>query len=211
MMADTLSFPHIRQCPNVECGFRYPVTEFDRHIDRCPKCGSTTEFIMPIPNNGATRNDSRPLIRLSFLLDNLRSVFNVGSIFRSADGCGIVDHLYLCGTTPTPDHIKMAKTSLGAEKAVAWSYHLNALRLVEKLAQSGKTLVSLEMTARSIPFRNFIQESNIDDVIFIVGNEVTGVDPAILTLAGNHIHIPMHGMKESLNVAIAASILCYAC
>ena len=211
MNTSALPFPHIRQCPNTACSFRYPVTEFDRQIDRCPKCGAITEFIIEITNRGFTKNDKRPTNKVSFLLDNLRSVFNVGSIFRSADGCGIVDHLYLCGTTPTPEHKKMAKTSLGAEKIIPWSYHLNAFRLTEHLARSGKTLVALEMTEKSIPVRTFMNEIDTNGNIFIVGNEVTGVDPEILSLVEYHIHIPMHGMKESLNVAIAASILCYFC
>ena len=204
-------FPHIRQCSNPACGFRFPVTEFDKNFEICPKCKSQTIFICEVPQFVREKNNIRPEARISLILDNLRSVFNVGSIFRSADGCGVVVRLYLCGTTPTPDHPKMAKTALGAENSVPWSYHLNGLKLANKLVSKGKKLIALEMTPDSQPIKTFLSSMEPgENLVFVVGNEVVGVDPEILALASEHTHLPMHGIKESLNVAIAASIFCYS-
>lgn len=204
-------FPHIRQCSNPACEFRFPVNEFDKNFEICPNCKNKTTFICEVPQFVRENNNTRPNVRISLILDNLRSVFNVGSIFRSADGCGVVDKLYLCGTTPTPDHPKMAKTALGAENSVPWSYHLNGLNLANKLVAKGKKLIALEMTPDSQPIKNFLCSMEPgENLVFVVGNEVVGVDPDILALASHHIHLPMYGIKESLNVAIAASIFCYS-
>jgi len=200
---------HIRQCNNAACSFRFPVIDYDKNFEVCPKCGHQTEKKLDFPIQKVHHQNLLPEIRISFILDNLRSVFNVGSIFRSADGCGIVKHLYLCGTTPTPDHPKMAKTALGAEKVIPWSYHPNGFILAQQLLLQENKLTALEMTDHSIPFRNYSGMDAPLDVTFIVGNEVTGIDPEILNLVTTHVHLPMHGVKESLNVAIAASILCY--
>lgn len=204
------NLPHIRECTNPACVFRFPVTTFDKGFERCPNCGESTKFIIAFPEHPITTQCPLPDVRISLLLDNLRSVFNVGSIFRSADGCGIVEHLYLCGTTPTPKHPKMAKTSLGAEKAVPWSYHRNPLHLAQQLQSSSVSLIALEMTNASKPFRSYIQKSNPHNSVFIFGNEVVGIDPELLEIADDHLHLPMHGIKESLNVAVAASIVCYS-
>ena len=204
------TFPHIRQCTNPDCEFRFPVAEFDKYFKTCPKCKASTIFICNVTQYSPSITTTPPDIRVSLLLDNLRSVFNVGSIFRSADGCGIVEQLYLSGTSPTPDHPKMAKTALGAEKVIPWSYHPNGLILAKQLIKSGKTLVALELTEHSVQLRVFLENKATENVVFIVGNEITGIDPMILEIAHHHIHLPMYGIKESLNVAIAASIICYS-
>jgi tRNA G18 (ribose-2'-O)-methylase SpoU len=202
--------PHIRQCCSSDCQFRYPVTNNDRNFSVCPKCGNPTDYIIDIPNPRVEKADPVSDCKIAFLLDNLRSVFNVGSIFRSADGTGIVSHLYLCGTTPTPLHPKMAKTALGAENEINWSYHRNGFNLAQQLIEQGNKLVALEITESSVQLKYFLQRKITSNMIFIVGNELTGIDPEILAIAQEHIHLPMHGVKESLNVAIAASILCYS-
>ena len=203
--------PHIRECTNQACAFRFPVTEFDKNFQFCPKCKSDTQKVCEFPHIDISKKqkDGPPDIRISFVLDNLRSVFNVGSIFRSSDGCGIVKHLYLCGTTPTPEHPKLPKTALGAEQTIHWSYHPNGLHLVQKLIKEGNKLVALELTETSTALSEFVPANEQDELIFVVGNEVVGVDPEILAIIPQHVHLPMHGIKESLNVAIAASILCY--
>jgi tRNA G18 (ribose-2'-O)-methylase SpoU len=202
---------HIRECANPACRFRFPVTGFDKNFRHCPKCGEETVAVLSFIQTAEATSNQKPERRITLVLDNLRSVFNAGSIFRSADGCGIVEHIYLCGTTPTPEHPKMGKTALGAERSIPWSYHLNNIALMQTLIETNHHVLALERTESSIELRDFLQSPWAKEKLtIVVGNEVTGVDPAILSLAKQHIHLPMHGIKESLNVAIAASIVCYS-
>jgi tRNA G18 (ribose-2'-O)-methylase SpoU len=138
----------------------------------------------------------------------VRSLFNVGSIFRSADGAGL-RHLYLCGVTPTPDHPKLGKTALGAEKQVAWSHHRNAVILAEELRAAGWTLWALETgaAAESI-FTVALPRPPLPQppLVLVAGGEVTGVDPDVLALCARRVAIPMAGRKESLNVAVAFGV-----
>lgn len=140
------------------------------------------------------------------LLDNIRSAWNVGSIFRSADGFGFV-HAYLCGITPTPETEAVIKTSLGAEDSVPWSYHKDAVRLVKGLKKEGYAIYALEEDNRSVS----IQDASISTkpMLLIIGNEVTGVDPELLDLCDRIYYIPMRGQKKSFNAAIAFSIAAY--
>jgi len=144
---------------------------------------------------------------LQALLDNVRSTFNVGSIFRSADGAGL-QHLYLCGITPTPDHPKLAKTALGAESNVPWSQHRNALDLAAMLQAQGYQLWALETTATALPLQA-APPLPAKGVVLVVGNEVTGVDPALLARCTQVVALPMDGQKRSLNVAVAFGIASY--
>jgi len=137
------------------------------------------------------------------LLDNVRSTFNVGSIFRSSDGAG-VDHLYLCGVTPTPKHSKLARAALGADQSVAWSHHRNAVTLAQRLRRDGYTLWALETGRDSISI--FETEAPSPPFVLVVGSEVTGIDPDLLALCAHHVSIPMAGCKQSLNVATAFGI-----
>jgi len=150
-----------------------------------------------------------PDITLSILLDNLRSAENVGSIFRTANGAGVA-HLYCCGTTPTPQHARVRKSSLGAETEVDWSYHPNSQYLANKLLQENHYLVALESTMES---RSLLDNTHLDmpntQIVLILGNEISGVDPELLSLANEVVHIPMAGTKTSLNVAVAAGIALY--
>lgn len=202
---------HIKECLNPQCAFRFPVTEFRHDHLRCPRCGSETRLAVYVP-----RTESMPIhselprsIQLHILLDNIRSTFNVGSIFRSADATGI-EQLYLCGITATPDHPKLKKTALGAEQSVAWSYHSNALSAVLTLKQQGFRIWSLEYNHQSTPM-DLVTRSELiaAPTILVVGNEVCGVDPEILSVSDAIIHIPMHGIKESFNVAVACSVAIY--
>ena len=144
---------------------------------------------------------------LSALLDNIRSAWNVGAIFRTADGLGI-NKLYLCGITPTPDSEAVCKTSLGAEETVAWEYSRNALETVKKLKEDGYKFIALEQDNRSVPLTDY-QFPNSDHTILIVGNEVTGIDPKLLDLCDQIIHIPMFGRKRSLNAEVAFGIAAF--
>jgi len=142
----------IRQCVDDTCRFRYPAADDDLRALRCPRCGAETFAAATIPladeGESAARPHRPPLRHVDVLLDNIRSLYNVGSIFRTADGAGI-RHLYLCGITPTPDNPKLAKTALGAEQTVAWSYHANAIDQIEQ--EKSHYLV--------ISFENFISPS----------------------------------------------------
>lgn len=147
----------------------------------------------------------------SVLLDNIRSAWNVGSIFRSADGFGFL-HAYLCGITPSPETEAVAKTSLGAEDSVAWSYHKDALKLVRGLKKQGFTILALEEDVRAVSIRNVDRnlKQKSRDTVLILGNEVTGVDPELLDLCDKILYIPMYGEKKSFNVAMAFSIAAFA-
>jgi tRNA G18 (ribose-2'-O)-methylase SpoU len=143
------------------------------------------------------------------LLDNWRSLFNVGAAFRTADGAG-VRHLYLCGITATPDtQRKLAKTALGAEQAVPWSYHPDAVQLAAALRDEGAQLWVLERAdhAQSLFDINCLPAHS--SVVLAAGNEVIGVDPGLVAVADQVIQLPMLGSKQSLNVAVALSIATY--
>ncbi len=142
------------------------------------------------------------------LLDNIRSAWNVGSIFRSADGFGFA-HVYLCGITPTPENEAVTKTSLGAEDSVMWSYHKDAVKLVKGLKKEGWTAWALEEDERAKELTQNT-ERRMRTAVLIVGNEVTGVDPELLDLCDEIFYIPMHGEKKSFNVGIAFGIAAYA-
>lgn len=139
------------------------------------------------------------------ILNNIRSLHNVGAIFRSADGVNI-EKIYLCGLTGRPPNKKISKTALGAENSVPSTYRCSALRLIKTLKRRGYQIVVLEKTADAILYSNFKPNFSI---ALVVGNEVEGVDERIRTLADFTIEIPMLGRKESLNVATACGIALY--
>lgn len=196
----------IRQCQREECGLRYPVVEGQFTGETCPRCGGETQVRL----SGSLDREpvNQPLVstlHLEALLDNLRSAWNVGSMFRTADGVGI-RHLYLCGITPTPDNPKVAKTALGAEKAVGWSYAPNGLELAQELKGRGYHLWALENTSGARPLSSVVLPAAGQPLVLVVGNEVCGVDRDILGLCECIIHIPMRGVKRSYNAAVAFGI-----
>jgi 23S rRNA (guanosine2251-2'-O)-methyltransferase len=201
----------IRLCQS--CGLRYPLTVDHAFGERCPLCLGTTERVLArqiAPGTAARATESG--IQLEALLDNVRSAWNVGSIFRTADGLGI-GNLYLCGITPTPDNEAVRKTSLGAEESVAWEYSRNALELAKKLKVEGFRLIALEQDLRAIPITANPPERSKKNVstkeVLILGNEVTGVDPELLDLCDQIVHIPMRGRKRSFNVEVAFAIAAF--
>ena len=191
-------------CTSPDCRLRFPGVDGVA----CPLCQGPTQRVAD-RCNAPPRASTPPLQALSLLLDNVRSVFNVGSIFRTADGCGI-GHIDLCGITPTPAHAAMKKTALGAEKTIAWRHHNNSLDHAQELLRTGKLLWALEYTDISIDLDEAQQERPTGDLVLVLGNEVTGIDPGLLDLCERTVHIPMRGQKASLNVATAAGIACYA-
>ncbi len=196
----------IWQCP--ACRFRFPGGDDDARAYICPSCkiGKTIIVRELTPQTNPTNINYPAKRNVIAVLDNIRSVQNVGGIFRSADGAGIT-HLHLCGITATPKHPKMAKVALGSEQSVAWSYHPNALDLVRELKAEGSAIWALEGGERA---QNLTQSvCDAETIALVVGNEVTGVDLDILEIAERVVALPMRGVKESLNVATAFSIAAY--
>ncbi len=141
------------------------------------------------------------------LLDNLRSLHNVGSIFRTADGAGW-DKVVCGGYTGTPPDRRIEKVSLGAENFIKWEKQENALEYLKKLKEENYQIVALEQTSRSKILFNKDFKLN-KNVVLVLGNEVEGVRPELLEIAHLHLEIPMHGEKSSLNVSVAAGIALY--
>lgn len=197
----------IRECTDAACRFRFPASRAQLAGGRCPWCGGQTRVVHHLPALAEQPLcDPTPEVAvrsIAALLDNVRSTFNVGSIFRSADGAGL-HHLYLCGVTPTPEHRKLAKTALSADQHVAWSHHRNAVLLAETLRSAGDMLWALETSAAACSI--FDIEPPPQPLVLVVGSEVTGVDPGLMALCDRCISIPMAGRKRSLNVATAFGI-----
>ncbi len=139
------------------------------------------------------------------VLDNIRSLENVGSIFRTADALA-VDKVFLCGISGKPSSSKISKTALGAEKVVPWEYRKQTWRLVEQLKAQGVFVAALEQTKRSIFLPGFKPRFPL---ALVIGHEVKGVSASVLSGADAIIAIPMRGQKESLNVAVAFGIAAY--
>ncbi|MES2223760.1 MAG: RNA methyltransferase [Patescibacteria group bacterium] len=143
--------------------------------------------------------------KVIIILDNIRSNHNVGSIFRTADALG-VSKIYLCGTTPKPiDRFErpvgeIAKTALGAEKSISWEYAKTTLGVIKRLKKNGTEIIAIEQFDNSVDYKKVKPK---EDVAFVLGNEVDGVNKNILKLCDVVAEIPMKGGKESLNVAVA--------
>jgi len=140
--------------------------------------------------------------KLVLILHNIRSRYNVGSIFRTADGAG-VDKIYLSGITPTPPHAKISKVALGAERHLAWEKHSQTGRLIDKLKKEGYQIVALEQSKKSIDYCKFKPKFPL---ALILGAETTGLSKKLLDKCDKIIEIPMRGYKESLNLAVACGI-----
>jgi tRNA G18 (ribose-2'-O)-methylase SpoU len=148
------------------------------------------------------------------ILHNIRSLHNVGSIFRTADAAG-VEKLYLCGITPRPiDEFgkfrpQIVKVALGAEKTVPWEKCSSASRLIGKLKKDGYKIFAIEQSKKSIPYYKMSAFPGESGVAVVVGNEIKGLPAAILKKADKILEIPMRGKKESLNVAVAFGIVVF--
>ncbi len=145
------------------------------------------------------------------ILHNIRSVQNVGAIFRTADGAG-VSKIFLCGYTPAPidrfgrPRTALLKTALGATDTVPWEVCEDTAALISRLEREGINIVSVEQHAHAVPYTEHILTH---DTAFIFGNEVEGVPDTLSEAADAIVHIPMRGIKESLNVSTAAGIILF--
>lgn len=138
-------------------------------------------------------------------LDRVRSVYNVGAFFRSGDAAGI-ERLHLCGYTGTPPHRGISKTALGAEETLPWEHNSDPMFVVESYRARGWQTVAIETTPQAIDLFDWTPQF---PVLLLFGNEVDGLSPAILDQADVHVRIPMLGVKESLNVAVAGGVLLF--
>lgn len=140
------------------------------------------------------------------ICDNIRSLENIGSIFRTADAVG-ASRVYLCGISGRPPHDKISKTALGAEKTIPFEYYAQTGRLVKKLQSEGVRVIALEQDRRAVDYRKF---KPTFPLALMAGNEVKGISKRILRRVDGIISLPMAGAKESLNVAVAFGIAAYA-
>lgn len=200
---------HYMQCSRESCRLRFPLDLATSAGAYCPRCGAPLQqgpsrlpsYLPPVYLPAPTR--------LVGVLDNIRSAYNVGSIFRTAS-CAGVAKLYCCGISPHPGiSAQVAKTALGTEQSQPWSYAPNALDLVQELKQSGMRILALECLEGAevlLPAKH----EKTGDLALLVGNEAAGLDPQLLDLADKILYLPMRGQKSSLNVSCAFSIAAYA-
>ena len=146
--------------------------------------------------------DKLPFI---IVLDNVRSLNNIGSVFRTSDAF-LVEEIYLCGITATPPHPDIHKTALGAEDSVKWSYFADTIEAVDKLHAMGYTVYSIEQVKDSISLES-IQLEKKQKYAVILGNEVKGVQQEVVDKCDGCIEIPQFGTKHSLNVSVTAGLV----
>lgn len=155
--------------------------------------------------NSSTPYDGLDRIPVCVLLDNVRSLYNVGSFFRTADAAGI-EALYLCGITGHPPKKAIAKTALGAEETVRWHHSWDAVATTRDLLSRGFEIAAIETSARAVDLFDWRPRF---PVCVLFGHEVEGLRAELRELADTHVRIPMLGRKHSLNVATAGGIVIY--
>ncbi len=156
---------------------------------------------IPRPAPAAAR--ALPKHPISVVLDNVRSLYNVGSIFRTSDAA-LIEKLYLTGITGTPENRGLHKTALGAQDTVAWAYEKDPAAIAHQLREAGYTLAVLEIT--DTPTLTTAVQPGHFPLCLIVGNELTGVRDELVQMADLALEIPQYGAKQSLNVAVAYGI-----
>jgi tRNA G18 (ribose-2'-O)-methylase SpoU len=204
------------RCPSPGCGatFEIPTERMGRNV-YCLSCGKRMTA-RPVEVDRQLAEGPQHLVGsdgaackrlpLRIIVDNVRSLWNVGSIFRTADACG-VERLALTGITGRPPRAEISKTALGAEQTVPWSYFSDTGAALEEMCRDGFTAVALEATSAAISLDRFEWPER---VCLLLGNEVAGVAAPLLEGCSRHVFIPMRGEKESLNVAVACGIAAHA-
>ena len=199
------------ECPSSSCRavFEIPLERLGKNV-YCLSCG-TRMTAKPLQVDKALRQREpqtgggagvSPRFPLAALLDSVRSLWNVGSIFRSADACGCAE-LMLTGITGTPPRKEITKTALGAEELVTWRYCADPLEALGALRAEGYVGVALETSERAAPLDDFEWPTKS---CLVLGNEVAGVTVPLLDACEHHVEISMYGAKESFNVAVAFGI-----
>lgn len=204
--------PHfqVRQCIRDTCRLRFSTVLGDPKAERCPLCRAQTQVIdtayeRAVVEQGVGHAHGPDL---EVFLDNIRSAWNVGSMLRSADGAG-VSHVHLCGVSSQPDNPKVAKTALGAEKSLPWTFYPDGVVGARKIKEQGMRLWALEGGPRAESLFDAAVDLPGPPLVLVAGNELTGVDPGILDLCDRVVCLPMQGVKGSLNVAVAFGIAVY--
>lgn len=146
--------------------------------------------------------DKTPLV---LVLDDVRSLNNIGSMFRTADAF-VIEHIYLCGITAMPPHPDIHKTALGAEDSVSWTHYDDIMQCVKDLRSKGYKICSIEQVHNSISFPQFIIDK-CEKYAIVMGNEVKGVNQEVIDYSDYCIELPQSGTKHSLNVSITAGIV----
>ncbi|MFZ4462388.1 MAG: RNA methyltransferase [Bacteroidales bacterium] len=146
-------------------------------------------------------------IPLIVVLDNIRSLSNIGSVFRTADAF-LVEAVWLCGITAKPPHREIHKTALGSTESVEWKYYETTKEAVMELRKLGYKIIGIEQTDKSVLLPEFESEAK---TAIIFGNEVEGVENEIVDLCDTCVEIPQHGTKHSLNVSVCAGIVIWHC
>ncbi len=139
------------------------------------------------------------------LLDDVRSMNNVGAVFRTADAF-LIEAIYLCGFTPVPPHREIQKTALGATETVVWKHSESALETIRQLKTTGWKIYAIEQAEKSISLSAFIPAEN-EKLVLIFGNEVEGVRQELVNESDGVIEIPQYGMKHSLNISVSVGIV----
>ncbi|MFP4091587.1 MAG: RNA methyltransferase [Cyclobacteriaceae bacterium] len=142
---------------------------------------------------------------LVIVLDNIRSMNNVGSAFRTADAF-LVEKIYLCGITATPPHREINKTALGATDSVDWEHKENTLQLIEEMREEGYKIICIEQADESVPLQDFLPYRDTKYCL-VFGNEVFGVTDEVVEQADTCLEIPQFGTKHSLNVSVSIGVV----
>lgn len=183
-------------------------------VGECPLCKRQASFkplsvISKLERNVGQQSAQQLPAELSVLVEDVRSLWNVGSIFRTADGAGF-GQLHLTGITGCPPRKEIAKTSLGAEDHLSWKYYLSAVDIIPQLKADGVMIVGLERNEDSLDLKRTLDQGQLrKPLCLVVGNEVTGLSVETLQMCDVVCHLPMRGFKESLNVAVAFGIASY--
>jgi tRNA G18 (ribose-2'-O)-methylase SpoU len=139
------------------------------------------------------------------VLENIRSAYNVGSVFRTADAF-LIESIYITGYTAKPPHKEITKTALGAQETVDWNYFESTKEAIEDLKKNGYKVYAVEQVTDSVSLEK-LSHLNVEKIAFIFGNEVSGVDHETISLCDGCVEIPQFGMKHSLNISVAAGIV----
>ncbi len=139
------------------------------------------------------------------ILDNIRSLNNIGSVFRTADAF-LIERIYLCGITATPPHKDIRKTALGATESVDWEYRKNTLELIKDLQNEGVKTIAVEQAENATMLNKFVINAG-ETMAFVLGNEVKGVDQEAVSACDEVLEIPQFGTKHSLNISVSAGVV----
>jgi len=144
-------------------------------------------------------------IPIVIVLDNIRSLNNIGSVFRTADAF-LIEKIYLCGITATPPHKDIRKTALGATESVSWEHREGTLEVIEEYNSNGYLTIAIEQ-AENATMLNELEIDTTKKFVLVFGNEVKGVDQAVVDICTKVVEIPQFGTKHSLNISVSAGIV----